>query len=459
MEKLLKRAEEIKQKLNSCSDIIVRPLQDSVIMYIDGISDIKEIDLNIVGATGDGNIGEVVVANNQEDILSALLQGKTIKLTDSQTLIYNTTKYDNRSVSEPPTSVVIRGPREGFTESVKINVGLIRKRLITPNLVIEDFSVGRETKTAIKVMYLKNIANKEVIETLRQRLEAIDIDGIVDSYYIINFISDRPSSLFRQVGQTEKPDIVTAKMLEGRVAIVVDGSPIVLTVPFMLVEDLQSSNDYYSNSLRATTIRIIRLIGAFTAIFVPGIYIALILYHYEIIPIKFLVTIVNTTQNLPLSPFLEIFFIILLFEILFEASIRMPKYLGVAISIVGALVLGDTAVKAGLVSPPGVMVVAISAITIYAIPDQSAIISVLRVIFTFLGGILGLQGVLAGAIVLINYLCNHSSFGVPYMSPYVPFYSKDQQDFIIKQNVTELHTRPQSLKQKNKKRLKYEKVR
>ena len=456
MQSLKHLANKIKKELNNCGDIIVREEQDFIVMYIDGICDTKEINLNIIGK-GKASIGEIIKAKNIDELCTALLQGKTIKLTADGNFILNTTKYEFRPVSEPPTSVVIKGPREGLTENVKVNDGLIRKRLITKNLVIEDFSVGRETKTAIKVLYLKNIADEKVVKMLKDRLNKIDIDGVVDSFYIENFISEKPTSLFKEVGQSEKPDVVTAKMLEGRVAIIVDGSPIVLTIPFIFIEDLQSSNDYYSNATRATTKRLIRLIGGFTAVFVPGIYIAIILYHYEIIPIKFLVTIINTTQNLPLSPFLEIFFIILLFEILFEASIRMPKYLGVAISIVGALILGDTAVKAGLVSPPGVMVVAISGITIYAVPDESDIVSVLRIVFTFLGGILGLQGVITGAIVLISYICNRSSFGVPYMAPYTPFIYADQKDFLIKKNITELVTRPASLNQKNKKRLKYEK--
>ncbi len=457
MEKLIKRAESLKKKLNNCSDVIVRQDKDSVVMYIDGICDIEQIHLNILGASPDSNIGDKQTASDESQLINSLLQGKTIRLTSSSDYIYNTTKYETRSVAEPPTSVVIRGPREGFTESIKTNVGLIRKRLITDSLVIEDFSVGRETKSAIKVIYLKNIADINVVKILRRKLKEIEIDGVLDSYYIENFICERPFSLFKQVGQSEKPDIITAKLLEGRVAVVVDGSPIVITVPFLLAEDMQSSNDYYSNNIRASFVRIIRLVGAFTAMLVPGIYLSLILYHYEIVPLKFLVTIINTTQNLPLSPFLEILFIILLFEILFEASIRMPKYLGVAISIVGALILGDTAVKAGLVSPPGVMVVAISAITIYSVPDESDIVAVLRLVFTLLGGILGLQGVLCGLIVMVSYLCGHSSFGVSYLAPYSPFIFGDQKDFIFKANVTNIVTRPKSLKQKNKKRLNHEK--
>ena len=457
MQTLKQKSNKIKKILNNNSDIIVRELANSIVMYIDGISDIQEINLNIIGAKGEVNIGEKQTAKSINELVDALLHGKTIKLAKDNDYIFNTTKYDMRPVAEPPTSVVIKGPREGFTENIKVNISLIRKRLISENLIIEDFVIGRETKTSVKVLYLKNIADEKVVKKLSKKLNAIDIDGIIDSYYIMQFISDNPYSLFKQVGQTEKPDIVSAKVLEGRIAIVVDGSPIVLTVPFLLAEDLQSSNDYYSNHLRSSLARVIRLIGVFTATLVPGIYLSLLLYHYEIVPLKFLVTIINTTQNLPLSPFLEIMFIILLFEILFEASIRMPKYLGIAISIVGALILGDTAVKAGLVSPPGVMVVAISAITIYSVPDESEIVSVLRLVFTFLGGILGLQGVLCGLIVLLSYLCNHTSFDVPYLAPYAPFILNDQKDFLFKSNIVNLDTRPLGLNPKNKRRKGYEK--
>ena len=177
--------------------------------------------------------------------------------------------------------------------------------------------------------------------------------------------------MFKQIGNSEKPDIVCAKLLEGRVAILVDGSPMVLTVPFLYIEDIQSSDDYYSDNTRASFVRWVRMISIVISILTPALYIAIILHHYKAIPLKFLITIINTTKGLPLTPFAEILFVLLLFEILYEASLRMPKYLGMALSIVGALILGDTAVKAGLISPPAVMIVAISGLSIYCIPDQA----------------------------------------------------------------------------------------
>ena len=265
-------------------------------------------------------------------------------------------------------------------------------------------------------------------------------------------LENKPNSIFRQVGTCEKPDIAAAKLLEGRVAILVDGSPIVLTVPFVLFEDMQSSNDYYSEPHRASTLRVLRVIAITLSIYLPGMYIALQLYHYKVLPLKFLVTIVNSTQNLPLNPFLEIFFIIILFDILFEASIRMPKYLGIAVSIIGALILGDTAVKAGLVSPPGVMIVAMSAITIYIIPNQSSQISILRFIFALLGGLLGSHGIILGSMILFSYLANFDSFYSPYLAPYAPYIFNDQKDGVFKDNILTMTSRPQSIPVKNRKR-------
>ena len=260
--------------------------------------------------------------------------------------------------------------------------------------------------------------------------------------------------MFRQVGICEKPDILCAKILEGRVALLIDGSPIALTVPFVLMEDFQSSNDYYSDSHRASALRFLRTFAIVISIYLPGMYIALQLYHYKVLPLKFLVTIINTTQNLPLNPFLEIFFIVILFDILFEASLRMPRYLGIAVSIVGALILGDTAVKAGLVSPPGVMIVALSAITIYIIPNQSSQIFILRLIFVFIGGILGFHGLVLGTILLLGYLARINSFGSPYLAPFAPYIIGDQKDAFVKQKLTDMKNRPISIKNKKSLRIK-----
>jgi len=431
-----------------------RAISQNIIFAINAFKNKKDLDMNTI-------LAEVVSVDKAEiitadaDILDRLLRGNAVLFIDDtkEALAFNVAKFESRGITEPPSSSVVKGPREGFTESIRTNIALIRKRLLTPTLKIEALTVGRRTKTAVRLLYLTDVADKRIIKKIKDKIEAIDIDGIIDSYYIAQFLEERPYSCFKQVGNSEKPDIICAKILEGRVAIAVDGSPIVLTLPFMLSEDLQSSNDYYGEYNRASMLRFMRAFGAILSIFAPGLYIAVELYHYKLLPLNFLITIVNSTQNLPLSPLLEIVLVLILFEILFEATIRMPKHLGSAISIVGGIILGDTAVKAGLVSPPAVMIVAVSAITIYTIPDQSAQISLLRIIFTIIGGILGFEGLLLGGIVLITYLSNFDTYFTPYLAPLAPYIKSDGKDFLMVKNRRAMDTRPYSIPNNNRVRM------
>ena len=470
-------AKNIKEKLHNNDDIIVREIKVKdkfcSLIFLDGLVDIEAINLSIIKTLNNIdcvdknaiNLKTIQIKMNSvagveiikdDEIVSKLLKGFAILFLDGEedSIAFNVILYSSRSIEEPPTSMVIKGPREGFNESIKINVSLVRKRLLTEDLKIESFEVGVKTKTQVKVAYLVSIADSGIVKEIINKIRKINIDGIIDSYYLSKFLEDRPNSIFRQVGVTEKPDICVAKMLEGRVAIFVDGSPIVLTVPYLFMEDLQSSNDYYSDAHRVSLLRLIRLFGIISSVILPGFFIALQLFHYKVLPLKFLVTIINTTQNLPLNPFLEILFIMILFEILFEASIRMPKYLGVAISIVGALILGDTAVKAGLVSPPGVMIVAIPAISGYCVPDQNNQIFLLRAIFAVIGGIFGFQGLVLAGMFLFCYMTKLDSFKTPFLAPLSPYVANDQKDFIFKQVITEMKTRPESFPEKNSIRLK-----
>ena len=302
--------------------------------------------------------------------------------------------------------------------------------------------------------FINGVADKKVVEEVKKKIQSIKIDGVIDSYYILSFLEKRPDSLFKQIGNTEKPDIVASKLLEGKVAIIVDNSPIVLTVPFILMEDLQSSNDYYTNHHYSSLVRIIRVLGLMIAIIAPGFYLALQLFHYNVLPLNFLITIANTTQGLPFTPFLEILFIFLLFQILYEVSLRLPSYLGLATSIVGALILGDTGVKAGLISPPGVIIVALAKIALYTVPEEQSQITVLQILFIILGGSLGILGIVTGFVYIVNYLNTLDDFSTPYLSPYAPRIANDLQDALIKQPINEMKSSPQSFPNKNKERVK-----
>ena len=315
--------------------------------------------------------------------------------------------------------------------------------------MLEQASVGKITKTQVVIAYLDGVADKNVVKKIRKKLEKADIDGVVDSYYLVSFLSDRPRSILKQVGCSEKPDIVAAKMLEGRVAVIVDNSPIVLTVPFVFFEDMQNSNDYYTNYAFSTFMRVIRVFAFVMAVLGPGVYIALQLFHYNILPIKYLITIADSTQQIPFTPFIEILFISLLFQILYEVSLRLPSYLGMATSIVGALILGDTGVKAGLISPPSVIVVAIAKIALYTIPEQSAQITIAQFVFLMLGSSLGLLGVVGGAIYMITYANSLENFGAPYLAPFSPFVLSDNKDALLKVPLANMNKRPLSLNNKN----------
>lgn len=390
----------------------------------------------------------------EDEIIDEILNGKVIMLTNfsSTILAVDLLKFATRIPSEPPTSPVIQGPREGFVEDIQTNITLLRRRLKTKDLVLKTMKVGSQSQTKVVVTYLKSTARKEVVDEVIRRINNIQIDGIIDSYYILSFLENRPNSLFKQVGSAEKPDIIVSKMLEGKVAIMVDNSPIVLTVPFAIIEDLQNSNDYYTNYHYSTVIRIIRVIGLLLAILAPGVYLALQIYHYNIIPLNFLITIADTTLGLPFTPFLEIIFIFLLFQILYEVSLRLPSYLGLATSIVGALILGDTGVKAGLISPPGVIIVALSKIALYTVPEESSQITVLQLVFLVLGGSMGLVGIVAGMVYLMNYLNCIDSYGTPYLAPYSPRIPSDLKDAVAQVSLVNMKKLPKTYRPRKENR-------
>ena len=440
----------------------------ALIIYVDALTDTARIaDLiirpllkmkplpppqKIAAASPEANIG---IVTTLKEAIEKVLDGQAVILFDKAdvALCYDVKKYDFRSITEPPTSAVVKGPREGFTESIKANVSLIRRRLKTDKLTIEKFKVGRLTNTDVFMIYLSNVADDKVITKLRQRIENIDIDGVVDSSYISKFVDEHKTSLFKQTGTTEKPDIFTAKILEGRVGVIVDGSPIALTVPYLMFEDFQSSEDYFQNAYRSNMQRIVRLISIFSAIFVPAVFVSAQLFHLQIIPLNFLLTIVNSIKGIPLSPSLEMFFTLLIFEILNEASIRMPKYVGMALSIVGALVLGDTAVRAGIVSTPTIMIMALSGICLYTVPELVESMSFLRLLFLIAAGSIGGFGIVLLCCTLVIYLTSLENFDTPFLAPFAPLVKRDLKDSAFMTYLPDMTTRPETLKPKNKKRM------
>ncbi|MCL2570308.1 MAG: spore germination protein [Firmicutes bacterium] len=397
------------------------------------------------------------IKEKYEDIITELLNGKTIVIVEGHTKKYiscDTTVMPGRGVAEPPTNSVVMGPREGFTENLVVNIGLIRKRLKTPDLTLVNHKVGQYSQTNVSIMYIKSIADDDIVKNVEDHIKSINIDGILDSFYIMQYLQSEAFNIFRQVGSSEKPDVIASKLLEGRVIIIVDGSPIVLSVPYILLEDLQAADDYYNNNTIVSVRRFIRLLGAVFAITIPGLYISLQLYHYNILPLNTLFLVTNSIENTPFSPLLEVLIVLILFEIMYEASLRMPRHLGAATSLVAALVLGGAAVEAGLLSSPAVLVSALSMIMMYILPNLAPQISLLRFVFTIIAGILGLYGLIMAGILLVIYLASLDNFGTPLLAPFAPYCPTDSQDAIIMKNIRDRTKRPTSFPNKNKTRAK-----
>ncbi|MCK4260308.1 MAG: spore germination protein [Halanaerobiales bacterium] len=398
---------------------------------------------------------ELVEVNVFEEIVDGILSGETILLIDGykDALKIGNRGWEARSIQEPQTEVVVRGPREGFIEALRTNTALIRRKIKSPNLIFESMKIGRVTKTDICIAYIHGIVNDKIVNELKIRLSRIDIDGILESGYIEQLIEDAPFSIFPTIGNSEKPDVVSAKLLEGRVAVITDGTPIVLTLPYIFVEALQSSEDYYSRLWLSTLIRWIRILALLTTIFLPGVYIAAQSYHPEMIPTALLISMAAAREGIPFPAFVEVFVLGLFFEVLREAGIRMPRAIGQAVSIVGALVLGEAAVNAGLVSNPVVMVTAIAGISGFVVPAHSDSVTIMRFICSILATISGLFGIMIGSIFMLIHLASLRSFGVPYLSPLAPSILSDLKDVAIRAPIWAMRKRPHLLGTKNPERL------
>ncbi len=373
---------------------------------------------------------------------------------ESEFFIIGLTKPPGRSVAEPPTQIAVKGPREGFTEDVKVNNALVRKRLKTDKLRMDTVRAGKRSDTAVTICYIEGVCDKSLPDKIKKQIASTEIDIVADSSYIGRFISAKPRSVFKRCATCEKPDIFCAKLCEGRVGLIVDGSPIAITVPYMLAEDFQSSEDYYISSYRATILRLLRAVALTVGVILPGLYVAAQLFKLQLIPFKLLLNISSSVSGLPLSPSVEMFLTLFVLEVLNEASIRMPKYVGLAISIVGALVLGETAVSAGIISTPAIIIVAFSAICLYVVPDLVETTATLRWIFLIIAGSIGTFGIVLFIAFLICYLVTEQAYGVPLTAPFSPLIPSDLSDSLAKADMYSLSRRPKALKTKDRVRLK-----
>lgn len=478
---LLENIQQIKETLGNSNDIIIREVhvgktekQLIAIIYTDGLADngiITDFILESLMLDLDASptlrstdviqflkdscltVGDVKDITDFKAFYSAILTGETVILIDGHAngISASTKSAKDRAVTEPTTESVIRGPREAFTETLRTNTALLRRKIKSPNLWLKPRVVGRVTQTDVAIMYINGIANDKIVEEVLTRIDRIDIDGILESGYIEELIQDTTFTLFPTVYNSERPDVIASELLEGRVAIFVDGTPFVLTVPAVFTTFIQSAEDHYQRSDISSLIRILRYIGIGISLVGPSLYIAITTFHQEMLPTPMLISLAAQREGVPFPAFVEAIIMEFAFEILREAGLRMPRTIGPAVSIVGTIVIGQAAVEAGIVSAAMVIVVSLTAICSFLFPAYalSNAIRVLRFPLMLLAGMFGLFGIMLGIITLVFHLCSLRSFGVPYMSPLAPYIPSDQKDAILRFPRWALLTRPRLINQKN----------
>ncbi|MDP4146218.1 MAG: spore germination protein [Bacillota bacterium] len=400
------------------------------------------------------SVGNVKLVTSVNEIIDGCLSGDTILLLDgcSEALVINSKGWETRGVEEPKTEAVVRGPREGFSETLATNMTLIRRKIKNSNLTFETMEIGTQTRTSVSIVYLKGVVNPKLLREIKKRLSRINTDAILESGYIEQFIEDEPYSIFPTIGNSEKPDTAAAKILEGRVAILVDGTPFVLTVPMLFIEGFQSAEDYYSRTFFASILRILRFTCFFISILAPATYVMLATFHQELIPTTLLFSMAAGREGVPFPAVMEAGLMIITFEILREAGVRLPRPVGQAVSIVGALVIGEAAVSAGLVGSMLVIVVALTAVSSFVIPVYTDVSAILRMIFLILAGALGIFGVGIGLLALLVHIVSLRSFGTPYLAPLAPLSLEDLKDTLVRTHLWSMFTRPRTIGWHNFKR-------
>lgn len=458
--------DRLKDMLNHCSDAVIREFAFGkekpvrcVLLYFDGLSNKVEIEANLLKSlqlelemtediTLDAehlvqqiqdrvlSLAELKPLNTLDEVCHQISSGDSVLLLDGykQGLVSGTRSWQTRSVATPDTELVVHGPKEGFNETLRINTAMLRRRLKSNQFKIESMVLGRVTQTDVVICYIENIAPENLVNEVRERLSHIDIDGVLDTGYLEEFIADTRMTIFSQVEYTEKPDRVSAHLLEGRICILVDGSPMALVVPTNFPQFLVSPEDYYQGFIAGSIYRLIRVTAFFTTLLLPSLYVAIKTFHPEMIPLPLFLTIAASREAVPFPAVIEALIMEITFEFLREAGLRLPRAIGPAVSIVGALIIGDAAVKAGLVSTATVVVIAFTGIASFIIPayNASVIIRILRFGMLLTAGVMGIPGIIIALLILLIRMENITSLGQPYLAPLSPLNLAQVSDILVR---------------------------
>lgn len=479
---LQSNADFIKQELGGSKDITFRrislkePAQgEALIVYVQGFIDDQVLNEHVIQPLLDGNnahegtastpdeqldmiketisLGLIVTVKDWAKLFSMLFLGGCIVMLEGSkhALFVNASGGMKRSITEPQTEMTVRGPREGFTESLLTNTAMVRRKLRSPKVWTENMVIGTISQTPIGIMYIKGLADENVLADLRERLKAIDIDGILETNYIEELISDQKWTLFPTVAHNERPDVIAGYLLEGRIAILVDGTPFALAIPAPLNSFFQAAEDYYQRYDISTFLRMLRFVSFIIALLMPSIYVAIVSYHQEMIPTPLLIKLAAQREGVPFPAYLEAFIMEFIFEILREAVLRMPSAAGNTISIVGALVIGQSVVEAGIMSPSIVIVVSLTAISSFVTPAYSVGFAarLLRFLLLLASSTLGFYGIGLVILIVLLHLSNLRTFGMPYLKPIAPFFPRDMKDTFVRVPFWLMKRRPQLLATEN----------
>ncbi|MBO7743151.1 spore germination protein [Paenibacillus sp. MWE-103] len=378
----------------------------------------------------------IVTVASYEETVNGILSGNTAILFEgtAEAVLIETAYLHDRTITEPNSELTLRGAREGFIENIQTNLSMLRRKIKSERLKAEPVTIGDVTRTQVEIVYLSGIVNPRVLDEVKRRLAAVKLDGVLESGYIEEWLEDTPWSPFPQVQNTERPDVLAANLLEAKVGILVDGTPFALIVPFVFWGGLQAAEDYYERFVYASLIRILRLVLLLLSLMLPSIYVAITTFHPQMMPTNLLLSFASAVEPSPFPALIEALLMEFLFEVLREAGIRLPKQVGSAISIVGALVIGQAAVQAGIISAPMVIVVSLTGIASFAIPRYSFAIAfrILRFPLLIVSGMFGIIGLSIGLMFILIHLVNLESIGIPYLTPVAPVNLKNLNDVIVR---------------------------
>jgi hypothetical protein len=391
-----------------------------------------------------------LVLNHNQSIIEQILEGNTILLIDGleKAFVFRSSNNEGRNIQTPLTERTVRGSREGFVEDLQKNIMLIRRKIKTPSLKVENVVIGKQTNTQIRIVYIQGVASDDIVKEVHQRLAKINIDGILESQYIESMIKDHPRSPVPTVFNTERPDRVCGSLLDGKVAILIDGTPFVLTVPAVFVEFLHSNEDYYDSSLVATVIRWVRFLGLFVTLILPAFYVGLTTFHQDLLQDPFLIKLAANREALPYPVIIEAIFMLMTFELVREAGLRMPKTFGsAAITILGLVIISQTAVQAGIIGPALTVVISVTSLTSFILPNYAfhQIMRFSGLPLLLLAGMFGFMGIIVGLMFGLAYLVSIRSFGVPYFSPVSPARKESWKDVFVRAPWWAMKTRPAGL--------------